>query len=148
MKIRNATGKDSAGIVSLSARFVREVPTWGLTAITEDEISKADKSSIWVAEENDRLSGYAICVPHGNDASCIYKKTDKVLELKEIYLVPGARNKGIGSQFLQIIEKYAGAQGYTKLFIYSSVQELDPVIKFYRGNGFKTWAVQMFKEIK
>jgi GNAT superfamily N-acetyltransferase len=148
MKIRNATGKDLIGIVSLGARFVKEVPAWGLTAITEDEISRINKSSIWVAEENKRLLGYVVCVPRKNDASCIYRKTDKILELKEIYLAPEVRGKGIGSRFLQIIERYARTQGYTKLFIYSSVQELDPLIKFYRGNGFKTWAVQMFKEIE
>jgi GNAT superfamily N-acetyltransferase len=148
MKIRNATGKDTADIVSLGMRFVSDVPTWGLTAITEDEISKIEKGYIWVAEENERLSGYAICVPRKNDSSCIYKKTDKILELKEIYLAPESRNKGIGPQFLRVIERFAKSRGYTKLFVYSSVQELDPLIKFYRDNGFKTWAVQMFKEIE
>jgi len=148
MKIRNATGKDVAGIAVLVSRFVNEVPVWGLVVRTEDDLRKLDARLIWVVEDNNKLVGYAICLPRANDGSCIYSERDKILELDEIYLIPEARGKGIGSQLLKLIENYARAQGYTKLFVYSSVQDIDPSLRFYRGSGFKTWAIQMFKEIK
>ena len=148
MKIRNATGKDVAGIAVLVSRFVNEVPVWGLVVRTEDDLRKLDARLIWVVEDNNKLVGYAICLPRANDGSCIYSERDKILELDEIYLIPEARGKGIGSQLLKLIENYARAQGYTKLFVYSSVYDLDLSLKFYRGNGFQTWAVQMFKEIE
>lgn len=147
MNIKNAANKDIPGIVSLGTRFVKEVPTWGQSAITEDYINKLDLRFIWVVEENNRLVGYAICVPHENDGSCIFAENDKILRLEEIFIGPEARGKGIGSQLLQIIESYAKKKGFRKLFIYSSVKDLDSVLEFYRGNGFKTWAVQVFKEI-
>ncbi len=147
MNIRNATQKDTLAIAALVNRFVNEVPTWGLVARTEDEIRRLDTRLIWVVENNNKLVGYAICLPRENDGSCIYKENDKILELDEIYLLPEVRGKGIGSQLVPMIESHAKAQGYTKLFVYSSVKNLDPVIKFYRGNGFKTWAVQFFKDI-
>ena len=148
MKIRNAIQKDIVALAALGARFVKEVPTWGQSAITEDYITKLDLRLIWVVEDNNELIGYAICIPHIKDDSCIFKENDKILRLDEIYLVPEARDKGIGSQLLRLIESYAKGQGYTKLFIYSSVKDLDPVMKFYRGNGYKTWAVQLFKELE
>jgi GNAT superfamily N-acetyltransferase len=147
VNIRNSTKKDIAGIAALSARYTNEVPTWGQVALTEDEIRRLDKWLIWVAEDEDTLIGYAICLPRENDGSCIYSENDKVLELDEIYIVPEARSKGIGSQLIQRINSYARRNGFTKLLVYSSVKDLDPVIEFYRGNGFKTWFVQMFKEV-
>jgi GNAT superfamily N-acetyltransferase len=148
MKIRNATNKDITEIVSLGMRFFKEVPTWGQVPITEKYLKKLDIRLIWVAEENNQIVGYAICLPHKNDGSIIYNKNDKILRLDEIYIVPEFRNIGIGSQLLKVIDSYAKTQGYTKLFIYSSVKALDPVLKFYCDNGYTTWAVQFFKEIK
>jgi GNAT superfamily N-acetyltransferase len=147
MKIRNATAKDIAGIAALGSRYVNEVPAWGLVARTEDNLKKLDTRLLWVVEDNCKLIGYAICLPRANDGSCIYAERDTILELDEIYLVTEARGKRIGSKLLQLIEGNAKSQGYTKLFIYSSIKEVDPLLKFYRGNGFKTWAVQLFKEI-
>jgi ribosomal protein S18 acetylase RimI-like enzyme len=148
MKIRNAAEKDIPDIAALSTRFTDEVPTWGQVALTEDQMRQFDKRLIWVVEDEHRIVGYAIWRPHKNDDSCIFEQDDKILALDEIYLVPEARGKGIGSQLLRQINDYAGKAGYTKLFVYSSVKSLDAVIKFYRGNGFKTWNVQMFKEVE
>jgi len=148
MKIRKATEKDITDIAVLGKRFVDEVPTWGLVARTEDQIRKLDRQLIWVAEEENKIIGYAICLPRENDGSCIFKNDDKILELDEIFLIPEARGKEIGSQLLQKINDYARKAGYTKLFLYSSVKDLDPVTRFYRGSGFKTWAVQLFKELE
>jgi N-acetylglutamate synthase-like GNAT family acetyltransferase len=147
MNIRNATDEDIDEIVALSARFAREVPAWGLVTRTGDEIRKMDKQLVWVVEENDRLIGYAACLPRENDGSCIYTENDKILEIDEIYLVPEAHGRGVGSQLLEEISNSAGKAGYTKLFVYSSVKSLESVLDFYRDNGFKTWAVQLFKEL-
>jgi len=147
MKIRNATERDIIDIAALSTRYTNEVPTWGQMELTEDQIKQMDRRLIWVVEEENRLVGYAIWLPHENDGSCIYNEDDKILELNEIFLIPEARGKGIGSQLLQKINSYAIKAGYTKLLVHSGVKDLDPVMKFYRGNGFKTWGVQMFKEV-
>jgi ribosomal protein S18 acetylase RimI-like enzyme len=147
MKIRNATEKDLAGIAVLITRFVSEVPTWGLVKRTENDLNQLDKQLIWVVEDNKRLIGYAICLPRENDGSSIYSQGDKILEIDEIYIASEARGKGIGSQLLKMIENSARVQDYTKLFVYSSVKDINPPLKFYRDNGFKTWAVQLFKEI-
>jgi ribosomal protein S18 acetylase RimI-like enzyme len=147
MKIRNATGKDVTGIAVLVNRFVHEIPAWGLVTRTEDALKKLDKRLIWVVEDNNKLIGYAICLSHANDGSCIYSERDKILELDEVYLIPEARRKGIGSELLQVIQTYAAKAGFTKFLIYSSVKNFDPIIDFYRDNGFQTWGIQMLKEI-
>jgi ribosomal protein S18 acetylase RimI-like enzyme len=147
MKIRNATGKDVAGIAVLINRFTNEVPAWGLVARAEDDLKKLDTRLIWVVEDNNKLIGYAICRPRANDGSSIYAERDKILELDEIYLVPEARRKGIGSKLLRVIQTYAVKAGFTKFLVYSSVKNLAPIIDFYRDNGFQTWEIQMFKEI-
>ena len=147
MNIRNATRKDIAVIVALCLRYMNGVPTWGLVARTEDEIRQLDTRFIWVVEDDNELIGYAICLPRENDGSCIYTESDKILALDEIYLVPEARSKGIGSQLLQRIYDCAKINGFTKLLVYSSVKDIEPAMKFYRGNGFTTWAVQLFKDI-
>jgi GNAT superfamily N-acetyltransferase len=147
MNIRNPTEKDFAGIASLSRSFVNEIPAFGLSALTEKYLKTLDHRLIRVVEENDRLLGYAVCLPRKTDDSYIFNKNDKILAVDEIYVVPEARGKGIGSQLLQTIDSFAREQGFTKLFVYSSVKSLDPVIEFYRNNGFQTWAIQLFKEI-
>ncbi|MFA5309449.1 MAG: GNAT family N-acetyltransferase [Dehalococcoidales bacterium] len=148
MKIRNAAEKDISEIAALSARFTNEVPTWGQAALTEEQVRRLDMRLVWVAEDAGKITGYAVCLPHENDGGCIYKDNDKILELGEIYLVPEARGKGVGSLLLKTINDDALKAGYTKLLVYSSVKELDPVVKFYRGGGFRTWGIQMFKEIE
>jgi N-acetylglutamate synthase-like GNAT family acetyltransferase len=90
MKIRNATGKDVAGIVILINRFINEVPASGLVACAEDDLRKLDMRLIWIVEDKNKLIGYAICLPRANDGSCIYAERDKILNLDEIYLIPEA----------------------------------------------------------
>ncbi len=148
MKIRNSTENDIPGITALVNRFVKEVPTWGLSARTEKELRQLDARLIWVAEEKNKLIGYAVCLPRKNDGSCIFKENDKILELDEIYLVPEARGQGVGSELLEIILDYAKKEGYTKFFVNTAVKDLMPVLRFYRENGLKTWAVQLFKELE
>ncbi len=118
-----------------------------MVARTQDELKQLDTRHIWVVEDNDKLIGYAICLPRENDGSSICLEHDKILEIDEIYLVPEARAKSTGSQLLKLIDNSAKAQGYTKIYVYSSVKDIDLLLKFYRGNGFSTWAVQLFKEI-
>jgi ribosomal protein S18 acetylase RimI-like enzyme len=147
MKIRNATGQDIARITILVNKFVHEVPAWGLVARKGDDLKNLDKQLIWVVEDKNKLIGYAICLPRANDGSCIYSESDKILELDEMYLIPEARRKGIGSELLNVIQTHAVKAGFTKFLMYSAVKNLDPVIDFYRENGFKTWGIQMFKDI-
>ena len=148
MKIRNAAENDIPGIVALGNRYLKEVPTWGMTIRNEDELRQLDLRLIWVVEENNKLIGHAICLPRENDGRCIFTENDKILELDEIYLVPEARGQGIGSELLEVIENHAKKAGFTKLFVNSAVKDLMPVLRFYRENGLKTWSVQLFKELK
>lgn len=147
MNIRNATYKDIPAIAALSRRFTKEIPTWGQEALTVDYLQKVDLRLIWVVEDKDKLVGFALCQPRKKDDSCIFTENDKVLALDEIYLVPEARRRKVGAQLLKTIEDFAREEGYTKIFVYSAVKSLDPVLKFYRDNGFKTWSVQFFKEV-
>ena len=146
MKIRNATGCDMAKIAGLQSQW-HTVPTWGFVARSETELDQLDARLIWVVEDRDTIIGYAICVPRENNGSCIYAEHDRVLELDEIYVVPGARGEGFGSKLLERVESQAKRDGFTKPLVYSSVKELDPVLKFYRKNGYQSWYVQLFKDI-
>ena len=147
MHIRNAAKKDIAIIAILSGRFVNEVPAWGVVARTEVELNRLDNRLVWIVEDDNEIIGYAICLPRENDGSCIYEDNDKILELNEIYLIPEARGGGIGAQLIQKINDYAKSNGFTKLLVYSSVKDIEPVLNFYQGNGFATWAVQLFRDV-
>jgi len=146
--IRHLKEKDIPAIAALGKRFLKEVPTWGLVIRTDDELRKLDPDLIWVVEENDKLVGHAICLPKKYDGQNVFSEEDTILELDEIYLVPEMRGQGIGSELLAVILDYAKKEGYTKSFVFSSVKDLMPVIKFYKNNGLKTWAVQFYKDLK
>jgi GNAT superfamily N-acetyltransferase len=148
MLIRHAAAKDIPEIVTLGNRFLKEVPVWGLVIRTEGELTKLDQGLIWVVEDDTKIVGYAICLPKKNQGDIIFKDNDKILELDEIYLVPRIRNQGIGSELLGTIFTHAKKEGYTKLFVDSSVKDIMPVLRFYRDNGLTTWSVQLFKDIK
>jgi len=111
-------------------------------------VSKLDRQLIWVAEENNKLVGYALWLPYVKGNGCIFDEKDKVLALDEIYLIPKARGQGLGGELIEAVNAYAKKEGYTKLIVYSSVKDLIPIIRFYKSSGFKTWNVQLFKELK
>ncbi len=147
MIIRPAQPKDIPAIAALSRRYTSEVPTWGQEALTEDQISRLDIRFIRVAEEGSKIAGYAIWQAMDKNDWCIFHKTDKVLRLDEIFVLPEARGQGLGSDLVESINEFAKREGFTKIFVYSAVKELMPVYRFYRGNGYQTWNIQMFKEL-
>lgn len=148
MLIRQAREKDIPEITALGDRFTVEIPAWGQLARTKEQVSQLDIRLIWVAEEKDKIIGYAVWAPHDKGGACIFNENDKVLALDEIYLIPEARGQGLGGELIDAVNTYAKKEGYTKLFMYSSVKDIMPIIRFYKGSGFKTWNVQFFKEVK
>jgi GNAT superfamily N-acetyltransferase len=148
MQIRQALEKDIPGITALGDRFTVEIPTWGQVARTLEQNSKLDRQLIWVAEENNKLIGYALWLPYDKGKGCVFNENDKVLALDEIYLIPEARGQGLGGELIEAVNAYAKKEGYTKLIVYSSVKDLIPIIRFYKSSGFKTWNVQLFKDVK
>ncbi len=146
LKIRHAAAKDIPAISSLGNRFLKEIPAYGLVIRSEEELNKLDLNLIWVVEDAEIL-GYAICLPENYHGQNIFKENDKIVELDEIYLVPEIRGRGIGSQLLEAITDYVKKSGYTKFYVNSAVKDLMPVIRFYRDNGFKTWSIQLYKDL-
>ena len=55
--------------------------------------------------------------------------------IDEIYLVPEARNRGLGRRLLDLLEAEARALGLNRLYL--EVEHHNPAIRLYRRAGFK-----------
>lgn len=60
--------------------------------------------------------------------------TGKQMEIKELFVLPDVRGKGIGKALLKSAEKYSSSRGALEGFLWTST--CDVLHKFYNGNGY------------
>ena len=65
--------------------------------------------------------------------------------IEDVYVTRKFRTHGLGSALVQELVARAEQEGVHRCLVYSSIKELDPILNFYRNNGFKTWNIQFFK---
>ena len=69
---------------------------------------------------------------------------ERYIQIEELYVQPGFRNRGLGSQLLRSLLRAARARGAERFKVYSAAKDMDRILAFYRRHGFKSWYVEMF----
>jgi ribosomal protein S18 acetylase RimI-like enzyme len=134
MSVRQATPGDREALQELVLRFREEVrrfrpsPTRSFSAAdaqAEVEGYFADKYPIFVAEEAEsEILGYLVC-----------RVQDDVVWAEQMYVVPGARRKGIGSTLYEQAERLVVELGSEAPYNWVDSTN-SPIIHFLRKRGY------------
>ncbi len=88
------------------------------------KVTRSRKNTIFVFEQDNRIVGFARLF---NDEGCFF--------LKELYVVPETRNKGIGTKLLKACEEFARKHESPNIYL-NVVPANELAINFYLKNGY------------
>jgi len=147
--IRAATAQDVPRVRWLAEQWARDGETLGLQAISEDLLEQFVGGCFFVAERNGQVVGFACARGKTNHGavSAVVGNGQRYLEIEDVYVLPANRSDGIGAQLIDAVTGWAKQQGVRYLLAHSSTRDVDRVLNFYRDSGFKSWSVQMYRDL-
>ncbi len=132
LQIRLATVGDAPAIAEvLRAAFADYAGLYtpgGLAATTppaERIAQRRGEGPVWVAVEDGRIVGTVAAVPRAGG-----------LYVRSMAALPAARGRGAGHLLFAEVERYARAEGFTRLFL-STTPFLTRAIRLYESLGFQ-----------
>ena len=130
--IRRAQPADAAAMASVMAAAFAEfnaLYTPGAFAATtpgtEAIAQRFGEGPQWVAERDGAIVGTASAVPTGTR-----------LYVRSVAVLPAARGQRLGARLMRVVEAYALAQGFQRLFL-STTPVLTGAIQMYAVQGFE-----------
>ena len=131
LQIRIATHADAARIAAVLhdsfIEYERFYTAEGFAATTptaEHILNRMNEGPIWVVMSESVVVGTVSVVPHGES-----------LYIRGMAVLPQARGQNVGEALLQQVEKFARAEGSTRLFL-STTPFLSRAIRLYEHSGF------------
>jgi putative acetyltransferase len=130
--IRPVERTDVDGVIALVTDVLREFGlVFGKGAATDDQLRELPASyaehggAFWIALRDDTLVG-----------TCgVFPVAPAIYELRKMYLRPGARGTGLGTQLLDTAVTWTRAQGGRELVL-DTIEEMTSAIAFYEAHGF------------
>lgn len=72
---------------------------------------------------------------------------ERYLEVDDLYVHPSMRGREIGGKLLEDLMQVAREHGLRKALVYSAIKDIRRIMNFYEAHGFRSWFVQMFREL-
>jgi GNAT superfamily N-acetyltransferase len=91
-----------------------------------------------LAEDGERLEGYALVTFHGIDDS--HTTGDRFAELQSLVVEPGRRGEGVGTAMLHEVYRQVRARGAEEMVI-GVLATNEPAMRLYAREGFRPWVV-------
>jgi GNAT superfamily N-acetyltransferase len=145
--LRKATQDDIPRMIALQKAVEEDDVLWGYAADSLKQWVQRDLSWSIVVDCGGDLGGYIYCHPRPYAGECIFPADSKVLEIAELLIADGQRNRGLGEELVTAIRQQAQEEGFTHLRVYSAAKRFDGIVKFYRRCGFTPWYVEMTQRI-
>ncbi|MGK7939324.1 MAG: GNAT family N-acetyltransferase [Crocosphaera sp.] len=132
--LRNWQPSDREAVRKIIASILEE---YGLTfepngadldVIKVEECYQNVGGKFWVVESNNTLVGTAGYYP--------ISRGNKAVEIRKMYLLPKARNKGLGTYLLKTLEQDIIEQGYEQIWI-ETASCLKEAIKLYEKHNYQ-----------
>jgi ribosomal protein S18 acetylase RimI-like enzyme len=98
-----------------------------------------------VAENGDRIVGYVNGSVRANDTVEVFPKTERYLEVQNIYVMPEFRAMHVGGDLLEGLLGVAKENGIERFLVSTVTKDMDSILRFYRSHGFTPWYVELFK---
>ena len=130
--VRPVAASDVAEVIVVVRDVLAEFGLeFGKGSATDDELhhlpaSYTDRGgAFWVARDDGKLLG-----------TCgMFPLSSTMIELRKMYLVPGARGLGIGKRLLDVAIEFARSRRATHVVL-DTIHEMTRAIAFYEANGF------------
>jgi GNAT superfamily N-acetyltransferase len=146
--IRRATREDVAVMAALQRAVEAEGALLGYVADTEDDWAGRDLGWTWVADRKGEAAGFVHATPRPFDGECVFPPDGRILELVELIVGAGHRDRGLGRALVTAVRERARAEGFTHLRVYSAARRFDDVLRFYRACGFTPWFLEMTQDVR
>jgi len=98
-----------------------------------------------VAEIDDRIVGYVNGSVRANESLDVLPKAERYLEIENIYVMAEFRDRHVGGDLLERLLAKARENGIARSVVSTVTRDMDRILSFYRGYGFKPWFVELFK---
>ena len=146
--IRACAEADLDAVLRLRRAWAEEEITYGYVPATREALLPLLGPYFLVAEDRDAVVGFAygtLVAGEQHQATAVIPSGQPYLNVDEIYVARGYRDRGIGGRLLDRLTATARAGGVTRFLVYSASKDLDGVLRFYRAHGFRSWYVQLFQ---
>ncbi len=146
--IRRCTSRDIDHILELDRQWEQEGIAFEFVPIRrEDFISALERFPAYflVAEVEGVIVGYVNGSVHSGRDVAVIGEHERHLEVENIYVRADARDRHIGSRLLDRLLGAAEQEGVHRFLVTTVTKEMDRILHFYRGHGFKPWSVQLFR---
>ncbi len=145
--IRQATEADVLSIHRLQTEWADEAITYGFIPADPDKIKAALGPYFLVAEVNGNVVGFVSGASSVSNGMAVIPQGDSYLEIDDLYVALSFRGQKIGSMLVDQLLAIAAGNGISRALVYSASRDIHTVLRFYESHGFKSWYIQMFREL-
>lgn len=143
--VRECTRDDIEAVCRLEAKWAEEEITYGyLTNSRENLIGRLGRYFL-VAEADEEIVGFVSGSVHVSEGLAVTPAGQRYLEVDDLYVTPELRSRGIGSRLLEDVMRTAESEGMDRVHVFTATKDMDRILSFYRGHGFRPWGVQLFR---
>lgn len=144
LTIRECKPEDVEAVHRLDLDWEAEGITYGFGPSSPDETREALGPYLLVAVAAGEIIGYSRGAVHVSRDLCIFEEGEEHLEICDLYVREPYRSAGVGGRLVERMKEIAGRNGIRRFRVHSATIDLDPVLRFYRSHGFKTWCLEMY----
>src|SRR5882757_2149827 len=146
--ISYATANDIDAVSALQLDWAAEGITRGFVPDDPDDLRSALGRLFLVARIGGGIAGFIRGRERVSDdaTGTVVPGNKRYLDVDDIYVAAGWRNRGIGGQLLDALLQNARASGIDHFQVYSSSKDTDRILGFYRKHGFDAWFVRLFRD--
>lgn len=141
--VRLAEERDVDEVAGLQTEWAEEDITWGQAPASSQEIAHKLGPFFYVVIENGRVAGFIYGSEQTSAGLAVIPAGERYVQIDELYVQPGLRNRGLGGLLLKSLLGAAKARGIERFKVYSATKDMDRIVAFYRRHGFKPWYAEL-----
>jgi ribosomal protein S18 acetylase RimI-like enzyme len=145
--IRQAKESDVRCIAELQRRWLGEDNVYGLMPEWHEQIRAALGPYLLVAEAADEVVGFVSGSVRTSGGMAVIPAGESYLEVENLYVLPEFRGRGTGGGLITRLLEEARGRGVAYALLYSAAKDIHAALRFYERQHFRSWYVQMFREL-